>query len=280
MKPKISVIILNYNRMDLTLDCLRSIKSQTVKPYEVIVVDNNSEKFEPSKIRKIIPNVKIVFLTSNLGYSGGNNNGISEATGDWVLILNNDIVLDNKVFEHIEYEFSKIKNKDIAMCSLTMYDIKTKKVQSKGLSFKKFGYCKDITKEYEIPDFPCGGAALYRKDVLEQVKDIHGYFDNRFFLFWEDVDLGWRIQKQGYICKHLELPTIYHHHGGSVNNMINAKERKIFYGIRNRILMFRKNNTSLLYKDLFFLYNIVLFFYYIKHRKVVIEAIYEGINNF
>jgi GT2 family glycosyltransferase len=115
----ISIVVLNWNGKEITEECLNSIKKQTFKDYEIILVDNNSTDGSSEYLKKRFPKINLIQNKENYGYAKGNNIGIKKAKGDYVLILNNDIILDKNFLK----ELDKHKNKaDILGAKNYFYD--------------------------------------------------------------------------------------------------------------------------------------------------------------
>ena len=230
---KLSIIIVNYNVKYFLQQCLASVFSaiQGIET-EVFVVDNNSMDDSCDMVRVDFPNVKLIESKENLGFSKGNNLAINKATGEYILLLNPDTLVEEKTFTKvIEYMDS---NPDVGGLGVKMIDGKGNFLpESKrglptpevafykifGLSAlfptsKKFGAYHltylDKNKTHEI-DILSGAFMLMRKETLDKV----GVLDESFFMYGEDIDLSYRIQEGGYKNVYFPETQIVHYKGES-----------------------------------------------------------------
>lgn len=272
----ISVIIVNYNGLRHLKKCLRSLKNQW--PFEVIIVDNNSTDGSVEWIRAHHPSTKIIVSKKNVGFAQGNNLGIVKAKGEWVLFLNNDTKLPKGFFKELKEPLNKA-NGDVGMFSLRILFSANKKIDTLGLRLNKIGLSKDIKNEKELSQLtgPCGAGAIYRKKTLESIKDKYGYYDRRFFMYSEDADLAWRAQKAGWRAQYLPIE-IFHVHGGSTTENETIQDPFLFFSLRNRILMFLKNNKNPFYHVCFFALQGIIFGKYLLKGKgrLAFHAIIHG----
>ncbi|MDD5119816.1 MAG: glycosyltransferase family 2 protein [Candidatus Omnitrophica bacterium] len=264
--PKISVIILTYNSRGCIKPCLDSLFGQRHEDVEVIVVDNGSNDSTLDLIRGNYPGLRIIANKGNLGASRGRNQGIEAASGEWILTLDCDVILEDGFIKEamelassprgrlgiIQPKILSKSKKKIYSCGIGVYwlkrfyDIGRNSSDGKmfGLSFPVFGAC-------------CA-AALYRRKMLDDLKDRYGYFDERFFFLFEDADLSWRAQKKGWIC--MFYPKTKCFHGGN-SSSTDGLTRQLF-SFRNRHLAILKNQNPvfvLLMLPAYFIYDIPRF---------------------
>jgi len=180
----ISAIVVNFNGAGVLSDCLRSLSEQTYPDLEVIVVDNASTDGSEAIVADFAPRVRLFRNGSNTGYGGGINAGIAVSGGDAILALNNDIILDPDCVAHLARSLDS--DERLGMCAPKML-FPDGRLNSTGLCVSRSGAAWDRDMGFENSDVqksaeevlgPCGGAALYRKEMLEQV----GSFDESFFL--------------------------------------------------------------------------------------------------
>jgi GT2 family glycosyltransferase len=217
--PLISVIIPNYNGSGFLQNCLRSLQSQSYERTEVIVVDNASRDESIKVAKAIIPTAILLKNDRNLGFAGAVNVGIQCSHGEWVAVLNNDTEVCPDWLAECACAIQN--HPDAAFFSsriLSLADRQT--IYSAGDCFLRtgIGYRRGQDQpdraefHHECPIFAaCGCAALYRRDALEKT----GGFDDRFFAYLEDVDLGLRLQAAGCRGYYLPRAEVYHHGAGT-----------------------------------------------------------------
>lgn len=254
---KIAIIIVNWNGLRFLQDCLSAVHNQTYQNFDVYFVDNGSKDDSVNFIRTHFSKVKIIELGKNTGFAKGNNEGIKEALEDreveYIVCLNNDTIVDQDWLE----ELVKTAEKDqkIGGVSSKAYFNDGVTIQNAGLRFEKvlqanrkggigigFGL-----KDENIPELsqqievfaPGGVAALYKKNILKTLLERDGeVFDEDFFAYAEDLDLGYRIRELGYISVLSPKAKLVHLHsqtGGA------ASPFKAYYCERNTILTAIKN---------------------------------------
>lgn len=256
----ISIILINYNTAKFTLDCITSIYKNTTKTidFEIIVVDNNSED-EDYKILceglKKNPDVVLHSSPINTGFGGGNMLGFQYAKGQYVLFINNDVVLKNDVLS-TAYNFMET-NLSVGVCTAQNFDEHNNFVPSfdhdKGLRKLIFGrsFLETINpkkypkrkQEYKAPlevNFVNGAFMFFRKKQFEEV----GGFDNNIFLYFEEMDICYRLRQKNYSCVLLSEAKIVHFQGASTGiSTVLKKEGFISY-----LYVLKKNYSYLKFK--------------------------------
>jgi GT2 family glycosyltransferase len=230
----ISVIVLNYNGKRYLDDCLCSLKSQTYSSFEVIVVDNGSTDFSHEYIKAQYPWVKLLRNEKNLGFAGGTNTGIKQARGEYILTINNDTKVEKNFIKCLKQPMES--DQRVGMCASKML-FPDGKINSTGICISRSGAAWDrgmfeqdngqYNRREEVFG-PCAGAALYRKEMLDEI----GLFDEDFFLYMEDVDLAFRGRLAGWSCIYVPEAVVYHHHGGTAGT---GSDLSVYYGNRNVI---------------------------------------------
>ena len=213
----VSVILLNYNSLKYlsgqsflqkNMECLQK---QTYPNLEIIAVDNASTDGSVEYIVANFPKVKLAKNERNLGFCGGNNRGIRESKGDYVLFLNQDVFLDPDYIERI-IEFLENNPKAAgAMGKLLRYNLlkqeNTNIIDSLGIVIFKNGRAiergelEEDRGQYDqtAEVFGISGAAsVFRRSALEDAKVGNEYFDEDFFMYKEDIDLSWRLRLLGW----------------------------------------------------------------------------------
>jgi GT2 family glycosyltransferase len=228
----ITAIVVNYNGAEFLSECLRSLCEQTYPDLEVIVVDNASTDGSETIVPGFSPQIRLFQTGANLGYGGGINAGIKEAGGSAILALNNDIVLDRECVAHLAEALDTSPH--IGMCAPRML-LPDGRLNSTGLCISRSGaaWNRHMGQTDHGPDAPgdevlgpCGGAALYRKDMLDEI----GSFDESFFMYMEDVDLAVRACLAGWICRYVPAASVIHANGATAGR---GSDLAVYYGNRN-----------------------------------------------
>lgn len=282
--PKVDVIVLNFNGRQFLEECLLSLHQQTYHDFEVLVVDNASSDDSVEFIQKTFPTVKLLQLSENLGFCGGNNRGISSTSADYVALLNNDTQADPRWLESLVSVLDR--EPQVGFCASKMVRIQDRlTIDTAGDVFYTHGVGGKrgsglSVSHYTVPEYvfgACAGAAIYRRVMLDEV----GLFDEDFFAYDEDIDLSFRCQLHGYRCKYVPDAIVYHHVGGSFGRLSTANVRRIR---RNMLKVVLKNlPTRLLVR---YLPRIIAYFllgdlYYVMrgYGQAVVHARYENIRN-
>jgi GT2 family glycosyltransferase len=257
----VSVIIVTVRAKDYIRSCLDSLFKQTLTPYEIIVVDNSALTGFAQEINRLYPSVKVISGAPGLFYTGGMNKAIALSAGEFVLCLNDDVILD-KEFIRRAYEGFLI-SQDIGSVSGKILRADGKTLDSTGLflsawrTAKERGYGRPDTGQFDKDGYVfgvSGAAAFYRRKMLEEIKEAGDYFDSRFKMFYEDLDLAWRANKKGWRSYYVSGAKIYHVRGGSFrpDSGINKSFARRYLNnqlhyrlIKNRYLTVAKNEEFL-----------------------------------
>jgi len=247
MSSKTSIIILNWNGLQDTLECLASLKNVTHANYEVIVVDNNSSGNDVEVIEEKYGDFiqKVIINEKNLGFSGGNNIGIKNAlqdNPDYILLLNNDTVVEPDFLTKM-IEESGNEKPGIITPMITYFDDKEKiwsaggsisKIKASGFTFGHNDYFKNhIYNKYCT--FASGCCMLVKREVIEKV----GLLDEDYFLYLEDTDYCQRVVDAGYKLLYVGSSRIYHKVFSTTARESNLLP--LYYSIRNRLYFAKKN---------------------------------------
>jgi len=245
----LSVVVLAHNSQKHLSACLASVFGQSGGSWEVILVDNASSDGTREIIQKQYPQTRLIENPRNFGASRARNQGIEASTGDWVLSLDSDVILEKNFFQTFERVASSLEN-DIGMVQPHVLDGDGRRIYSHGVqltAFRRFhdlhrGKPADYAGEVQKKILgPCSAAAFYRRTMLEQLKENTGYFDERFFFLVEDVDFAWRAARSGWKTRF--CPELICRHSGNGSQTSTALRRYLCF--RNRRLMIRKNETAL-----------------------------------
>jgi len=217
--------------------CLQSVRVATKNiNVEIIVVDNNSTDDSQTMIQQKFPGVKVILNNENMGFSKANNQGVSNANGEYILILNPDTVLAEDTVELV-LKFAEAKNK-LGVVGVQFIDgtgkllpeckrnIPTLKIASEKLFGKSANYYANQIEENEIAkvEILTGAFMLIKQSVLNEV----GGFDEDYFMFGEDIDLSYKILNAGYQNYYFGESTILHYKGESTVKDISYLRN--FYG--------------------------------------------------
>lgn len=247
----VTVIMVNFNCLKYVDALFTSLRSQTMQDFEVLVFNNKSEDGSLERIRAVYPQVQIFNMGGNTGFSKPNNLGIRKAKGKYILCLNFDIVLeDNFIAEMISaveldprigWVAGKMlrltpDGKSTGIDCLGHHMVRGRYAVESDYS-KPFNWDDYATERYVFGASAC--AALYRKEMLEDIAINDEYFDEDFFAYYEDVDLDWRAQLRGWKCLYAPKAIGYHARYGS--GLINTPAIAACY-LSNRIFMMLKND--------------------------------------
>ncbi|TME18423.1 MAG: glycosyltransferase family 2 protein [Chloroflexi bacterium] len=242
--PSVSLIVLNYNGRQHLARCLGSLRDLDYprKKLEVILCDNASSDESVAFVKRGFPEVKVVQLDQNYGFAEGNNRAVAQAQGDWIGFLNNDMEVEPGWLQamlqplHAQPELACIASKILS------WDGKTIDFIGTGVSFQGLGFQVDHGKPSSEDDkarrliCPCGGAMLVKRELFEAV----GGFDADYFGFYEDVDLGWRLNLLGYDVWYTPEAVVRHRHNSSFSRIDPARRR----------LLYERNSLMTMYKCL------------------------------
>lgn len=251
----ISVIIVNYNTFDLTLDCVRSIYHNTSDlSFEIIVVDNCSPKRDIEKLNDIFPDVKLILSSSNNGFGAGNNLGSTTAIGKYLLFLNSDTLLLNNTLQ--EFFLYMEKHPEVGICGGNLYQsdgrpgvsfegrlpgvlsdldrlvfMLISKIQFGRNLFFNFG-----DRPLRIKGYVSGANLCIPKDLFVKI----GRFDEDFFMYYEETELTHRVVKAKKEVHVIPQSKIIHLEGGSQGDI---SDKKKVWMRESKLLYFKKTKT-------------------------------------
>lgn len=279
-KDLTSIIIVNWNGKDDLQTCFKSLNYiEGIKRVELIIVDNASEddsikwlKSFKSKHEKKYHAIKIIQNKENTGFAKGNNIGYEKSKGEYVLLLNNDTIVEPNFLEKLLSSIDD--NESIGAVQPRIMQMDNKKlVDSIGSYFINTGFLyhighnKQFKKMYDKPDnvFSLKGACmLFKRKVIEKV----GLFDENYFAYFEETDLCLRTQIAGYSLKYEPSSIIYHKGGNTSQNI--QPGFILFHAYKNRVFTYAKNfdsNTLVMYLPLHIALIIFVAFVYLFTGK-------------
>lgn len=283
-EPLISILILNYNQINITKAFLESAKGLNYKNYEIILVDNNSIIDPETEL--IGKYEKLVYIRSNenLGFTGGNNFAYQYSKGEYVFIVNNDTELTPNIIDELLKPFSSPEI-GIVCPKIKFYD------NPNTIQYAGFNQINPLTGrnsavgskeidegQYDIPGithYAHGAAMLVPRKVIEEV----GLFPEFFFIYYEELDFSERVKKAGLKIFYQPSAVIYHKESITMGKQSSIKT---YYMNRNRVLFMRRNtgyNTFIFFILFFIIFTIpkntikYLFNFQFEH----LNSFYRGI---
>lgn len=270
--PRVSVIILNWNGREMLGDCLASVLAQAFEGFEVILVDNGSTDGSAEWVARLYPQVRVLRLAENLGFCGGNNAGVRFARGEYLVLLNNDTVVERDWLEPLYATIAS--DPRIAACdSKVLYFGARDTIWSAGASytiagtanFRAQGALEDaLGSEPEEVFSAVACSAIYRRPVWEEI----GGLDETFFAGYEDVDWSFRARLRGYRILNVPSSRVYHKVSATHGYNSPAYVRR---GQRNVTATFVKNMPTpllLRYAGLHLVYVLGSFLYFARVGRV------------
>ena len=260
MNKKVAIILVNWNSYDYTSNCIQSIYQSNAPIYDIIVVDNHSDDGSGFELAKTFKDIIFIPSKINNGFTGGNNAGIKYALNhgyEYSFILNNDtIVSPDFLMPLVEYldhhpETGMVQPKiyfnhdrSLLWNGGSYYNKFLGLTYTSGNHFK-FSHVSDQIKRV---DWITGCAFLAKNSTLKEVS----FFDDRFFMYYEDVDLSFRIKKAGYNLIYQPASVIYHEAGVSLKNKTKNKEGYLspyihYLNARNKLFFLKKHTVIYLF---------------------------------
>ena len=247
--PRVSVIIVTWNALPLLQQCLPSVVATDYSNLEIIVADNASTDGSAEWIEKTFPQVRVVRHPQNWRFCKGNNRAVPYATGDYILLLNNDVEVPPDWLDPLVDTFEQDAEIGAAQPKMLQYDDRSRfeYAGAAGGFLDRVGYpftrgrlfdtMEHDHGQYDTPRdifWASGAALMMRRSALQRV----GLLDERFDMHMEEIDLCWRMQRAGYRIRYVPESEVYHIGGASLPK--DAPE-KTYLNFRNSLLMLYKN---------------------------------------
>ncbi len=247
MNETVSIVLINWNQLEVTAACLESLQRLTWRHTEVVVVDNGSTGNDADEIQRRFPWVVLVRNASNKGYTGGNNAGMRVATGEWFLLLNNDTIVEPGLLEPL---LDAVRNEpDIgALSPKIRYFDDPNVIQYAGanddvdmlLGRASWRGCGQADSgQFDEPTDTAiahGAAFMVRRSVVEQV----GTLWEDYFIYYEELDWSLRIRAAGWRIRYVPGSDVLHKESMSVGK---HSPFKVYQQCRNRIWMVRRHGS-------------------------------------
>ena len=244
MLPLVSIISINFNQSQVTCAMLASLQKVTYPNIEVILVDNASAPADVQVIADRFPDITLIHSAENLGFAGGNNLGVAQAKGKYLLYLNNDTEVDPGFIEPLVELFENDPQAGVASPKIIYYGTDNL-IQYAGSRGINPWTGRSITIGNQEPDRGqhnqsgvtelADGAAMM---VPRLVHDVAGLMPEMYFIYYEELDWCEIIKRAGYTCHYVANSTIYHKESVTMGK---ASVFKTYYMNRNRLLFIRRN---------------------------------------
>lgn len=246
--PQIHIILLNWNQTDLTLACLRSLACLEYSNFQIILVDNGSKPGSFDQIKAEFPQITLICLERNRGFTGGNNAGIARALGDgadYVMLLNNDTEVAPDLLQRL-VDYAEARPRCGIVGPLIYYYDEPRRIWSAGGAVDpcsaastslREGKLDDRSEQPVQVDYISGCALLIKRSVVEQV----GLLDDRFFIYYEETDWCARVRELGYEIWLVPQGHVWHKIAFGARE---ASPRYEYLMTRNRLLYLKKRGAS------------------------------------
>ncbi len=249
MAKRVAVILVNWNGFSFTADCIESLQRQSYADFDIVVVDNASADHSGTLLKEKYPQIVLIQSPENTGFTGGNNQGIAYAIGNaypYILILNNDTFVAGDLLDILVTEIEKDHTTAAVQPKIYFHHNRTK-IWNGGSYYQPLTGMTYTHTQIHNTDKPCqvdwvtGCAFLVRTSVLKET----GPFAANLFMYYEDVDLSFRMVQAGYVLRYCPSAIVYHvagasgkaeqqRSGGTLHPIIH------YYTVRNRIWLLKK----------------------------------------
>lgn len=284
MYMKVTVVIPNYNGMNFIEPCMEALLCQTYKPFHILMVDNGSTDGSLELVQNKYPQVRVMALGENTGFCKAVNVGIQASDTPYVLLLNNDTRAEPEFVERLVEAMEQGGPGIFSVSALMLMMHDPQKADDAGDCYCALGWAFARGKGKPAEKFnrpgpifaACGGAALYRRSVFEEI----GYFDEEHFAYLEDIDIGYRARIYGYGNLFEPRARVLHAGSGTTGSKYNSFKANL--SSANNVYMIGKNmpflqwllNFPLLLIGFFIKW---LFFLYRKMGTIYIRGCLRGL---
>jgi N-acetylglucosaminyl-diphospho-decaprenol L-rhamnosyltransferase len=245
--PLLSVCVIAYNSGPMLRRCLESLAAQTFRDFEILVIDNASPDPADAEIAARFPTVQLVRNADNLGFAGAGNQGARRARGVWYVLLNPDAFAQPDWLAELVAASGRhpgvrsFTSRQLMAEDPAVLDGLGDVMSGYGIPYRGGFLTRDPGDTLEGEVFsPCGAAMMIDRSLFLEM----GGFDEQFFCYGEDVDLGYRLQLAGEPT--IVAPRAVIHHVGSATSGGRRSEFAVFHGVRNRFWVVAKDTPALL----------------------------------
>lgn len=212
--PVASIIIPHLNGRHHLDDCLTSLRRQSFRDFEILLVDNGSTDGSQAYVCQNYPEVTLIELGQNRGFTGAGNAGWANAEGEFIILLNNDTEVDERWLQEIVVAFGRHPDVGIIASKMLLFD-RRDHFHTAGDFYRldgipgNRGVWQRDRGQYDREEYvfsACGGSAAYRRTMLDEI----GFLDDDFFFSCEDVDIAWRAQLAGWRVLYVPTAVVYH----------------------------------------------------------------------
>lgn len=245
---RVSAIVVNYRRPEMTVACLEALREALARvdgATEIVVVDNGSGDGSPDLLRAAVPEAAVIELPENVGFPSGASEGIRRSSGEWVALINNDVIVEPDALA--EMLAAGETAPDVGSVAAQMrFASDPDTINSAGIGVDRLGIAYDrllgqpasVSEDRPVEVFGAsGGGALHRRRMLDEI----GGMDETYFFALDDVDLSWRAQMAGWRCLYAPAALVHHHHGATTAH---GSDVKYFHVGLNRVRTLAKNADS------------------------------------
>src|SRR3989338_91510 len=263
--PLVSIIILNFNGGELLLNFVRSLYNTDYNNFEIIVVDNKSSDNSHIKCKEKFEKIRLIINQKNFGYCEGNNIGIRNAKGDFIVILNPDTEVEPAWLKDLILAYEKNGDGLYQPKILSLYDKNVLQSTGNMLHLFGFGFARDKgiidnnrRNIIEQIGYASGTCLFTSSKIMNKI----GLFDSFLFLYHDDLDLGWKAAQIGIKSYYVPFSVVYHAESYSLK----WSAKKFFWLERNRRYCLLTHYSKKTYQKMFFsliLVDVLVWFFYL-----------------
>lgn len=256
MKPQVTIVVVTFNSRQYLAECLESVRRQTFKNWELIVIDNASTD-DTIDLLRTIGNGRVIHNPNNTGFCAAQNQGIRSGSGEWVLALNPDVFLAPDFIEKLLAATPEFEGTGVLCGKLLRWQPQSARpfsevIDSTGIYFRPDlrhldrGAGEPDSGQYDRLEYvfgASGAAALFRRSMIDDISIAGEFFDQDFFAYREDADIAWRAQIMGWNCLYVPQACAWH-----VRRVTPERRKELpaeinWHSVKNRFLM-RMNNSG------------------------------------
>lgn len=231
---KVAIVLVNYNGIKDTIDCISSINKSKTKA-KIYIVDNASENQEGDTLSDMFHEAIVINQKENIGFAGGNNIGIKRALQDgfeYIILLNNDTVIDPLMITEL---LKHVRDDCVVLPKMFYYSQKEELWYGGG---KINSFTGNVEHTYEFGDCQCDFATGCCMIIHKNVFDAIGFLNEDYFMYYEDADFSLRLKEHGIIIRCVSSAKLWHKVGKSSGGELSPLS--VYYNTRNRILMIKR----------------------------------------